>query len=155
MITSRLIVLILLLFHLTDVHASTVIDLQILNGSNTQIQVYEPVDGKFTQINSYYVNTDIEGKLTIAPDIQKAGFVYIFLPYLTQSEWSGIHLYIEPNSYLQVTFDRANPLQTLQFSGTSAKENQLLQSFKRSAPFLSDNSAIFNPISSLESARFD
>ncbi|MFK7935645.1 MAG: TlpA family protein disulfide reductase [Saprospiraceae bacterium] len=136
-----------MLFVLVDSQASTVIDLKINNGSNTQVQVYEPVDGKFTQINSYYVDTDMNGKLTIAPDLKKAGFVYIFLPYLSQDQWTGLQLYVEPNGYLQVAFDRSNPFQTIQFNGETTSENRFLQTLKRSAPFLSDNSPILQELS--------
>lgn len=138
----RLLTTLIALFSTSLAMASTVIDLQILNGSNTQIQVYEPIEGKFTFTNAYYVSTDVNGKLTLVPQIKQAGFLYIFLNYLPTTQWNAIQIYIEPESYLEVSFTKARPYTTLQFSGTTASENNFLNRQLRSAPILTPNAHI-------------
>lgn len=129
--------------------ARAVIDLSISNGANTQLQVYEPLDGKFTQINSYYVNTDEDGKLAIAADIQQAGFLYLFFPHLPQHEWSGVQLYVEPDSYLQINWDKTQPLRNCVYSGRLSNENNLLKNIARTAIHLTDESVILQQLPSV------
>lgn len=134
------------IFFISSLTASTIIDLQILGGANTQVQIYEPVEGKFTFTNAYYVNTDENGKLTLAPQIRQAGFVYVFLNYLPQNQWNAIQIYIEPESYLEVSFQRDRPMTTLQFSGVTAVENNFLNRQLRSAPILTNSSQIIQAL---------